>query len=191
MPTAMITAGASIFVAALTFMLTQRGLILQERRHARLMRVSSQLAELYAPLHALVEVNEHVWESLRESRLPPRAQRRFDAHDGDWQRWRDCVLMPANRAMRDLILNHADLLIESSVPEPLREFCAHVAALEVVVAAETAGVAVPPLVRHPGDRFVDHVRESFHQLTSERQRLLPQVHAGRWRDRRPRPGTPG
>ncbi|WP_019932845.1 hypothetical protein [Nocardia sp. BMG111209] len=171
MSTALIAAGASIFVAALTFLLTQRGLVLQERRHARLIRISSQLAELYAPLRVLVDVNEHVWESLRASGLPPRAERRPDG-PADWRRWRDHVLMPANRAMRDLILEHADLLVEAPAPDPLGEFCAHVAALEVALAAEATGTIVPPLVRHPGDPFVSHVRNTFAQLTSERQRLL-------------------
>ncbi|MFE3958228.1 hypothetical protein ACFXPS_29145 [Nocardia sp. NPDC059091] len=173
MPAAVIAACASIFAAGLTFVLAQRGLISQERRQARLLRISSQLAELYAPLRTLVDVNEHVWESLRESQLPPRAQRRFDRDNPDWRRWRDHVLMPANRAMRDLILDHADLLLEPSLPTPLRDFCAHVASLEVALAAESDGVIAPPLVRHPGDRFVRHVRDSYDHLISERQRLLP------------------
>ncbi|WP_405137809.1 hypothetical protein [Nocardia sp. NBC_01388] len=173
MLTAVIAAGASIFVATLTFVLTQRGAILQERRQARLLHVSSQLTELYAPLRALVDANEQVWESLRAARLPARAQRRFDTPDPEWRRWRDHVLMPANRAMRDLILDHADLLPESDLPEPLRQFCAHVASFEVVLAAEADGITIPPLVRHPGDPYVRHVRDTFELLMAERQRLLP------------------
>ncbi|MRH87652.1 hypothetical protein GFY24_09340 [Nocardia sp. SYP-A9097] len=177
MSAAVIAACASIFAAGLTFVLAQRGLISQERRQAKLLRISSQLAELYAPLRTLVDVNEHLWESLRESHLPPSAQRRFDRDNSDWRRWRDHVLMPANRTMRDLILDHADLLLEPYLPNPLRDFCAHVASLEVVLAAESEGLTAPPLVRHPGDRFVRHVRDSYDHLVSERHRLLP-VHPG-------------
>ncbi|MBF6212799.1 hypothetical protein IU433_20360 [Nocardia puris] len=172
MVTAVIAAGASIVVAVLTYALTQRGAIRQERRQARLLRVSSQLADLYGPLRALMETNEQTWEALRESHLPPRVERRFDAADPEWRRWRDLVLMPANRAMRDLILEHADLLLESELPEPLRQFCAHVAAFEVVLAAEADGIVLPTLVRHPGEAYVRQVREAFDLLTAERRRLL-------------------
>ncbi|MFE3053509.1 hypothetical protein [Nocardia sp. NPDC059239] len=55
----------------------------------------------------------------------------------------------------------------------LRDFCAHVASLEVALAAESDGITAPPLVRHPGDRFVRHVRDSYDHLISERHRLLP------------------
>jgi hypothetical protein len=67
---AIITASASILVAVLVFILNLRAQVHQERRQARLARVSSQLRELYGPLNALVDVNERIWEALRESHLP-------------------------------------------------------------------------------------------------------------------------
>jgi hypothetical protein len=92
----------------------QRGQVHQERRQARLARVSDQLRELYGPLNALVDVNERIWEALRQSHLPPQADRRPEASTEDWRRWRDHALMPANRRMRDLIIEHADLLVETT-----------------------------------------------------------------------------
>ena len=38
------------------------------------------------------------------------------------------MLQPANHRMRDLIFTHADLIVETDIPKPLRDFCAHVAA---------------------------------------------------------------
>lgn len=75
-----------------------------------------QLRELYGPLNALVDVNERLWTALRESHLPPQEDRRPAAGEEDWRIWRDNALMPINRRMRDLIIEHADLLVGSDVP---------------------------------------------------------------------------
>ncbi|MFC5289186.1 hypothetical protein ACFPM7_19215 [Actinokineospora guangxiensis] len=172
MSAAVITASASIVVAVLVFLLNQRAQLRQERRQARLTRINSQLRELYGPLNALVEVNERIWEALRASTLPAKADRTADAATDDWRRWRDQALNPLNHQMRDIIVNHADLLAEPELPPPLRDFCAHVAAVEIVLSAESDGVHQPALVRHPGAAYVTYVRESFARLKQEQQRLL-------------------
>lgn len=170
---AVITASASIVVAVLVFILNQRAQIRLERRQARLTRINSQLRELYGPLNALVDVNERIWEALRESRLPSQAERRPDADAKDWLRWRDHALMPVNRQMRDLIMDHADLLVEADVPEPLLDFCAHVTSMEVILAGEAEGLKERTLIGHPGSAYVAYVRDTFSSLKSEQQHLLP------------------
>jgi hypothetical protein len=169
---AIIAASASVVVAVLAFILNQRGQASQERRQANLARVNSQLRELYGPLHALVNVNERIWESLRETGLPPQAERRADVVSNEWRRWRDRALMPANLKMRDLIIDHADLLAETVTPEPLQEFCAHVSSLEVLLFAEAEGLREPPLIRHPGASYVTYVRDAYARLKHEQQELL-------------------
>lgn len=176
MSAAVITASASILVAMLVFILNQRGQVQQERRQARLARVGSQLRELYGPLHALVDVNERIWESLRESRLPPQAERQPGLSSEDWRRWRDLALMPANRRMRDIIIEHADLLVETETPRPLQDFCAHVTSLEVLVSAEAEGLNERPLIPHPGAAYVTYVRDAFTRLKAEQQQLLRTIH---------------
>lgn len=168
---AVITASASVLVAVLVFILNQRAQIRQERRQITLTRVNSQLRELYGPLNALVEVNERIWEALRESRLPGKADRNPAAGTEDWRRWRDQALNPLNRQMRDIIVEHADLLLEPDVPEPLRDFCAHVASLEIVLAAEADSVKEAALIAHPGATFMRYVRETFVRLKQDQQRL--------------------
>lgn len=170
--TAVVAASASVFVAVLAFILNQTGQLRQERRQARLERVSSQLRELYGPLNALVDANERIWESLRAAQLPTLDQRSADLTTDDWKRWRDQALMPVNRRMRDLIVEHADLFVESAVPEPFRELCAHVASMEVVLAAEAEGRAVDALIRHPGAAYVDYVHDTFTRLKNEQGSLL-------------------
>ena len=173
---AVITASASILVAMLVFILNQHAQFRQEHRQARLGRVSSQLRELYGPLNALVDVNERNWEALRESRLPPRAERQPEVGTEDWRRWRDHALMPANLRMRDLIIEHADLLVETEVPQALRDFCAHVTSLEIVVVAEAEGSKEASLIQHPGAAYVSYIRSTYEHLKDEQQRLLPKAH---------------
>ncbi len=179
MTAAVITASASIVVAVLVFVLNQRAQLRAERRRARLDRVASQLRDLYGPLHALVDVNERVWQALRDVDLPDMEQRRSDSALADeqreqWMRWLDHALMPANVKMRDLILSRADLVIEDGMPEPLRAFCAHVAAYEVLVSSRESGIGDrrQALIGHPGAPYVDYVRRSFEALKLEHHQLV-------------------
>ncbi|WP_433533130.1 hypothetical protein ACQPYA_14600 [Micromonospora sp. CA-263727] len=190
MTAAVITASASIVVAVLVFVLNQRAQVRAERRRVRLDRVASQLRDLYGPLHALVDVNERLWQALRDTGLPGDAERRSDggltqAQQEQWTRWLQHGLMPANVKMRDLILDHADLVIEAGMPEPLRAFCAHVAAYEVLLSSRgaDAGDGGPALIGHPGAPYVDYVRRSFDALKLEHHRLTAT-------ERGPQPTTP-
>ena len=172
MSAAVITASASVLVAVLVFVLNQRAQLRQERRQAELARINSQLRELYGPLNALVDVNERIWEALRSATLPSQSDRRAGSGTDEWRGWRDQALMPANREMRDLIIKHADLLIEDHVPQPLRDFCAHVASFEVVLEAQSAGVYERALIRHPGEQYVAYVQGAFAQLKLKQHTLL-------------------
>lgn len=172
MSAAVITASASIIVAVLAFVLNQRAQLARERRQAQLARVNLQLRELYGPLNALVDVNERLWTALRESHLPPQADRRSGDGEEDWRLWRDNALIPANRKMRDLIIEHADLLVESEVPQPLKEFCAHVSSQEIIMAGEREGARADILIRHPGTTYVSYVANTYLDLKREQRQLL-------------------
>jgi hypothetical protein len=175
MTAAVIAASASILVAVLAYILNQRGQILQERRQARLARVSSQVRELYGPLNAMVDVNERIWEALRSTELPSQGERRPEAGTEGWRRWRDGALMPANRRMRDLIVENADLLVETEVPQVLRDFCAHVTSMEIIRAAEANEVAERPLIPHPGSDYIAYIHNTFVTLKLEQKKLLRMV----------------
>jgi len=172
MSAAVITASASLIVALLVFSLNQWAQIRQGRKLARLHRLGSQLRELYGPLNALVNINEVIWEGLRLDHLPSQIDRSPEAGTSEWQRWRDYALLPANCKMRDLIVEHADLLEGVDMPTPLRDFCAHVAALEFVVASDAEGTRQSTLIGHPGEPFVAYLRDTFSHLKREQQRLV-------------------
>lgn len=176
---AVITASATVIVATLAFALNQWGQSRTERRQARLARLDAQVRDLYGPLKALTDSNEAVWRMLRVTFLPPTVDRRSGTplSEGDGERWMVWVrqaLMPANRQMRDVILRNAHLIVEPELPEPLKAFCAHVAAYEVFLDAEphARGSLSTSLIHHPGRSYVNYVSETYASLKEQQFRLL-------------------
>lgn len=180
MSAAVVTASGGLLIAALVFVLNQRAQLRLERRQARLVRLNSQLRDLYGPLSALVDVNEQIWDALHHSFLPRSEQRRAgvaatDAEIERWSAWLGDALMPANRKMRDLIVQNSDLLLEDELPAPLLAFCAHVAAYEVFLGVESqtmGALSAHALISHPGVAYVTYIQESFRKLKVEQANLL-------------------
>lgn len=173
---AVITASASIVVAVVVFVANQFTQLRNERRHAALIRVNTQLRKLYGPLFALVAVNEHLWTAMRGAHLPERDSRRSGSlsenEAEEWGRWLQQGLMPANVKMRDLIVQHGDLVAENDMPQTLLDFCAHVASYEVHLAKPDDWRIGRVLVGHPGAPYVTYVRDRFTSLKAEQARLL-------------------
>ncbi|GIF62084.1 hypothetical protein Ais01nite_01190 [Asanoa ishikariensis] len=173
---AVVTASASVVVAMIVFVANQVALVRNQQRQARLERVNDQLRELYGPLQALLAVNEHLWRTMRASQLPDHDTRQAGPPTGEesqeWQRWIQHALMPANVRMRDLIVEHADLIVEDDIPPPLQDFCAHVASYEVHLASPGGAPQRRALITHPGAPFVTYVRAGFTALKREQATLL-------------------
>jgi hypothetical protein len=179
---AVITASVSVVVAVAVFVANQLAQLRNERRQIALARVNAQLRELYGPLFALVAVNEHLWTAMHGAHLPDRDRRRAGPLSGneaeEWRRWLRQGLMPANLKMRDLIVQHADLIVEDDMPQTLQDFCAHVASYEVHLARPDNEPIGRALIGHPGAPYVAYVRDRFAALKAEQGRLI---------GRRPRP----
>ena len=100
------------------------------------------------------------------------------------------VFMPLNRRMVETVVSHADLLREDTIPEPLKELCAHVACYEPIVARwQEDGFNSVQLDDHvsvagnfPRKELAAYVKTSFESLKLEQARLLAQTQ----RLRRPR-----
>ncbi|WP_181785767.1 hypothetical protein [Streptomyces phytophilus] len=173
MAAAVISACTTVVVAALVFALNQYAQMRAERRQARLLRVNTQLRELYGPLYVLVDVNECIYQGLMAAGLPGRGDRTKDTLAVGWTKWLDHALFPANVKMRDLILSNGDLLREEAMPDELRMFCAHVSYAEVSRAAGTQGAeADGAYIGHPGDVYPAYVRGAYAALKREQQELL-------------------
>lgn len=194
MAAAVISACTTVIVAALAFALNQYAQMQAERRQARLVRVNSQLKELYGPLYVLVDVNECIYHGLMAAGLPGKRHRTKDTLAVEWKKWLDHALFPANVKMRDLILSHGDLLREEAMPDELRRFCAHVSYAEVSRAQGTQGAeADGAYLRHPGDAYPDYVRGAYAALKREQRELLTADERGarlRLRSRPRRPPAP-
>lgn len=180
MAAAVISACTTVVVAALVFALNQYAQMQAERRQARLLRVNTQLKELYGPLYVLVDVNECIYRGLMAAGLPGKRDRTKDTLAVGWKKWLDHALFPANVRMRDLILSNGDLLREEGMPDELRMFCAHVSYFEVSRATGTQGAEADRVyIGHPGDAYPAYVRGAYAALKREQRVLLTAEERGR------------
>lgn len=160
------------------------------RRKDRLDRVNRQLSELYGPLYAQAEVVNRAWRKFADTYgivWSDTAERA-----ATWRLWMSTVFMPLNRRMVDLVVSHGDLLIEDTIPESLKELCAHVACYEPVVARwQEDGFSSVLYEDHvsiagnfPRTALDRYLKSSFEALKREQAELLAQI------QHRPRPLTP-
>ena len=122
------------------------------RRKDRLKRISRQLSDLYGPLYALSSTGAHVWTSFRSQHRPHKGSfwkpgSPVDDKDADaFRLWIRSVLMPLNRQMMELVVNRADLLEGTEIPDCLLDLCAHISSYEALLVQWEKG-------DHTGQRF--------------------------------------
>lgn len=150
------------------------------RRQDRLSRVSRQLSDFYGPLFALSESGASIWDGFR-TQYRPDGKSYWDPADPPseadaeaWRLWMTDVFMPLNRQMVGVVVQKADLLDESEMPEVLLDVCAHVAAYEAVLKQWTRGdfSRNTSVVDFPRRALVRYTRESFRRLKREQNQLL-------------------
>ncbi|WP_208903952.1 hypothetical protein [Streptomyces incarnatus] len=126
----------TVFVAAAGYGATYLTNLRLARRKDHLDRVNRQLSELYGPLYAQSEAVDRAWRkfvagggNVWAALAPVTAEQA-----ATWRLWMSAVFMPLNRRMVETVVSHADLLREDTIPEPLKDLCAHVACYEPIVA---------------------------------------------------------
>ncbi|MGW0774017.1 hypothetical protein ACWD01_10320 [Streptomyces sp. NPDC002835] len=151
------------------------------QRQARLARVNLQLSEFYGPLFALMEANSRVYDTFAATYARPDGRDPFhhdtpptDEELARWRTWATTVFIPNIRAMRDVVVTKADLLIEEEMPPVLLELCAHVSGYEITAARWAEGDHGEHLsvIRFPGRELREYTRDRFTRLKSEQARLL-------------------
>lgn len=168
----------AIIVAALGYTGTYITNLKLSRRNETLVRVTRQLSELYGPLLAYTESNSRLfkaWESgLRPDGLSPYGRNRnpTDEELAELRLWMQSTFIPNVRKARDVVIQKADLLIESEMPEVLLEFCAHVGAYDMIMRQWDSGDNSNhwAVIRYPKD-LNDYARSSF-RILKERQVAL-------------------
>ncbi|MFJ9841641.1 hypothetical protein ACIRYZ_14455 [Kitasatospora sp. NPDC101155] len=175
---AMVTACASIMIAAMAYWLNHQGETRRSLRKARIDWVSSQLKDLYGPLLVLTETNEKAWnEYHRLYILPadsgPAGIPLTEPEEARWRTWVEAVFAPTAQKMREIITARGDLIIGGEMPPVVLDFCAHAATYDALLANwDKADPSKSTLIRHPGNRFLSYVRESYGSLKAEQALLL-------------------
>ncbi|MES9499367.1 MULTISPECIES: hypothetical protein [Streptomyces] len=172
----------TVLVAATGYVVTYTTSLRLARRKDRLERVNRQLSELYGPLYAQAEAVDRAWNEFAARHMPmwtvPATATAEQA--ATWRLWMSTVFMPLNRRMVEVVVSHADLLNEETIPEPLKELCAHVACYEPLLARwQEEGFDSVQLDDHvsiagdfPRAELDSYVRRSFESLKREQARLL-------------------
>jgi hypothetical protein len=149
------------------------------RRKDRLDRINCQLSDLYGPLYALSKTGDHVWLSFRSRHRPYLGSFWADSLVSDtdaeaFRLWIRSVFMPLNRQMVDLVVNRADLLEGTKIPECLLELCAHVSSYEALLRQWEKGdfTAYEPIVNFPGHDLLKYAEQEFCRLKQEQDTLL-------------------
>ncbi|MFB7756931.1 hypothetical protein ACFC18_46280 [Streptomyces sp. NPDC056121] len=179
----------TVFVAATGYAATYLTNLRLERRKEHLDRVNRQLGELYGPLYAQAEAVDRAWHKFVavSGNVWARPFPVTSEQAAAWRLWMSTVFMPLNRRMVETVISHADLLRETTIPEPLKELCAHVACYEPLVARwQEDGFDSVDFEDHvsiagnfPRIGLYAYLRSSFESLKLEQERLLAQLHRSR------------
>ncbi|WP_329182283.1 hypothetical protein OG754_40630 (plasmid) [Streptomyces decoyicus] len=155
------------------------------RRKDHLDRVNRQLSELYGPLYAQSAATDRAWRKFyaRYGTVWTVSAPATVEEAATWRLWMSTVFMPLNRRMVETIVSHADLLREDTIPEPLKELCAHVACYEPIVARwQEDGFDSLQVDDHvsvagnfPHEELDAYLRTSFESLKLEQARLLARM----------------
>lgn len=184
-PGVVVTLVVTVVLAAAGYGATYLTNLRLARRKDHLDRVNRQLSELYGPLYALSEAADRAWRKFvaRYGSVWAAPVRATPEQAAVWRLWMATVFMPLNRQMVETVVSHADLLREDTIPECLKELCAHVACYEPIVSRWQeegfASVDVDDHVSIAGDfprTALDiYLRGSFESLKLEQGRLLARL----------------
>jgi hypothetical protein len=183
----MAAAIVAIVLAFLGYLATYVNGLRLAQRHERLSRVNRQLTEFYGPLLALTQSNRRIFEEFVTRHHRAGGVSPFVAEDGpteaelvEWRLWFTTVFMPNIRRMRGIVVDRADLLMESSMPVVLLALCAHVSGYEITISRwESRDYSEhTSVVAYPGQELDDYVSGAFAVLKRQQTRLLGRRKAG-------------
>jgi hypothetical protein len=180
---AALSLGIPALVAVAGYLITYRNNLRLNRRKDRLDRVTRQLSDLYGPLFARASASNATWLMFRQQYRPggsfwgkpgpPPTPEEASA----WRLWISTVFMPLTRQMRDVIVDHADLLDEDHVPDLLLAVCAHVAAYEALLKQWEDGNYAQHTtpINFPSRQLLAYSEERVRYLKGEQRLLLQQT----------------
>ena len=175
------TTAATLLVTVLVAMTGYGYTLYLARRKDRLRRISQQLSDYYGHLYSLCRSGEFVWKSFRDTHRPgpgafwkatPTPVSEADARA--FRTWMSAVFMPMNRAMKDIVIRRADLLVDTEMPDCLLRLCAHVSAYEALERQweEDDFKEHRPDVNFPRKALTDYAVREYSRLKVEQAKLL-------------------
>jgi len=177
----MVAAVVAVSLAFVGYLATYVNGLRLAQRQERLSRINRQLAEFYGPLLALTQSNRRIFEEFAERYRRPDGRSPFQNETPptqdelvEWRLWFSSVFLPNIRKIRDVVINKADLLVESSMPPVLLDLCAHVSGYEITVHRWGQGEYTEhgSVVAYPGPALDDYATTSFGRLKQQQARLL-------------------
>ncbi len=180
---AIVTAAVTLIVALTGYLITYVNNIRLSQRTEQLNRVNRQLGELYGPLYSLSRTGDQVYKAFRTKyrpgvpyfgNNPPPTEEDLKA----WRLWVSTVFMPRNTQIQHLIINKADLLIETDIPECLNALCAHVAAYQAELKKWENGDFsewYSEIIKYPGKVLLEYSEQSFKSLKEKQKKLIGEI----------------
>jgi hypothetical protein len=174
-----VTVVVSVLLAVVGYVATYVYNLRLAQRKDRLDHVNRQLSELYGPLVALATAGETTWAGFRRlyrpgvsywgSQPPP-----TDEEAAAWRLWMTEVFTPLNERIFEVVTNNAELLVESEMPRPLLDVCAHVAGYRPVVRSWKDGDTSlnTSTSNFDGRQLVEYALTRFRALKLEQRRLI-------------------
>ena len=150
------------------------------RRKDRLDRINLQLRLLYGPLYASDLAAREAWMAFRRTCRPnvdsfwTDSPSPTEAEAAEWRTWTTEVFMPLNERMERTIVENADLLPGSIMPQALLTMCAHVAAYKAIRKKWSLGDFSEhnSPINYPWREFRARVTQTFQQLKMEQALLV-------------------
>jgi hypothetical protein len=175
----LVTTTVTIVLALAGYMAAYFNNLRLAQRNQRLERVNKQLGDFYGPLYGLLDSETAVFKVFRSIYRPgkhffsdddPPTQEDLAA----WRLWMTTVFAPVNNRMYELVLAKSDLLIETEMPQCLRDLCAHVVGYHLVMKKWENGDYSErmSLLPFPSDELLVYANDSYNALKREQARLL-------------------
>ncbi|HST05370.1 MAG TPA: hypothetical protein VLQ48_11620 [Chloroflexia bacterium] len=175
----LITTTVTIVLALAGYMAAYLNGLRLAQRNQRLERVNKQLGDFYGPLYGLIDSETAVFKEFRNIYRPGKHffSDEDPPTDGDleaWRLWMTTVFAPINNRMYELVLSQSDLLIETEMPQCLRDLCAHVVGYHLVIKKWESGdySEKMSLLPFPRAELLQYVGDSYNALKREQARLL-------------------
>jgi hypothetical protein len=177
----LITTAVTIVLAFSGYIATYYYSLRLAQRNQRLERVSKQLGEFYGPLYGMIGAETTVF---KEFRARFRTGKHFFSEEDPpteedlaaWRLWMTTVFAPINNRMYELVLSKSDLLIETEMPQCLRDLSAHVVGYHLIMKKWESGDYSEnmSLLLFPQAELLQYVTDSYNALKREQAVLLGQ-----------------